>query len=333
MRRSSSLANSRRGQSLVEFAVVALVLYMLLAAILTFGHMLYVAQGLQGAADLAAREISRTPLPATIPDGMGATRVYSFDDAMEDDTVRRNIYDRAYLVIDLDRFYRENPLGNVFTDIVPTLPLLNQQLVTLMIVDRPDFDGDGLPDAWYLRYPGALLSPASIDPPTGKTYESFVVSDRTVGIPLVTSRGDTGNETIRWVDVVEEIEPGDMNDPRHDPFTITNTVTSGIVALRINYPFQSASMSSFQQSPAGTFEPTIGSPNFVDDGSVSETNVGDRPGELSGAPLLSDDDIYAGTYGGQYGLGAQGARGQIVRPYRRVISAQAIYRRELFSGN
>ena len=54
----------RRGQSLVEFAVVALVIYMLLAAILTFGHLLYVAQGLQQAADLAAREISRTPLSA-----------------------------------------------------------------------------------------------------------------------------------------------------------------------------------------------------------------------------------------------------------------------------
>ena len=45
--------HNRAGQSLVEFAVVSLVLYMLLAAILTFGHMLYVAQGLQGAADLA----------------------------------------------------------------------------------------------------------------------------------------------------------------------------------------------------------------------------------------------------------------------------------------
>ena len=32
---------NRRGQSLVEFAVVALVVYMLLAAILTFGQLLY----------------------------------------------------------------------------------------------------------------------------------------------------------------------------------------------------------------------------------------------------------------------------------------------------
>jgi Flp pilus assembly protein TadG len=44
--------------------LVALVVYLLLAAILTFGHALYVAQGLQQAADLAAREIARTPLPA-----------------------------------------------------------------------------------------------------------------------------------------------------------------------------------------------------------------------------------------------------------------------------
>lgn len=329
MRQFSYFIKSRRGQSLVEFAVVALVLYMLLASILTFGHMLYVAQGLQGAADLAAREISRTPLPAMTTDGLGGTRSYSFDDAMSDDAVRRNIFDRAYLVIDLDSFYRENPLGNVFTDIAPTLPLLNQQLVTVMIVDRPDFDGDGVSDAWYLRYPGALLSEAAIDPPSGKTYESFVVPDRTVGIPLVISRGGTGNETIRWVDVVEEIEPSDINDPRHDPFTITNAVTSGIVALRINYPFQSASMSSFRPNPAGTFEPTIGQPNLADDDAVSGLNSGLPPGGLNGAPL-TDGENYAGTYGGQFGLGAQGVLGQIVRPYRRVISAQAIYRRELF---
>ena len=48
---------NRRGQALVEFAVVSLVVYMLLAAILTFGQMLYSAQTLQQAVDLAAREI------------------------------------------------------------------------------------------------------------------------------------------------------------------------------------------------------------------------------------------------------------------------------------
>ena len=46
---------NRRGQSLVEFAVVALVVYMLLAAILTFGQLLYCSQGIQQAADVAAQ--------------------------------------------------------------------------------------------------------------------------------------------------------------------------------------------------------------------------------------------------------------------------------------
>ena len=90
----------RRGQSLVEFAVVSLVLYMLLAAILTFGHTIYVAQGLQTAADLGARELSRTPLPATIDEG-GATRAFNFDDAMQANEVRGSIYDPQYLVYDL----------------------------------------------------------------------------------------------------------------------------------------------------------------------------------------------------------------------------------------
>ena len=54
---------NRRGQALVEFAVCRLVVYLLLAAILTFGQMTVCAQGLQQAVDVAAREISRTPAP------------------------------------------------------------------------------------------------------------------------------------------------------------------------------------------------------------------------------------------------------------------------------
>ncbi|GIW98525.1 MAG: pilus biosynthesis protein TadE [Pirellulaceae bacterium] len=341
---------SRRGQSLVEFALVALVVYMLLAAILTFGHALYVAQGLQTAVDVGSREISRTPLPANI------TLDNPADDpepgALHHDDVRSRIFDEAFLVIDLNAFYASDPNANFFQDAVPQLPLLNQQLATLMIVDRPDFNGDGTADAWLLRYPGALLTRSTaIAPPTGVTYPSWVATDYAVGIPVVTSRAVPGPgavggfETIRWVPVVEEIDsessPGDNTAPNPDPFKLVqddpaNIDHRGIVALRINYPFQSASMSSFRASPAGSFEPTLGFPNAADDDEVTELNPSERPGDLTGAPL-SDGEHYAGTYGGQYGLGAQGAMGseyftggRPVRPYRRVISAQAIYRREVF---
>lgn len=293
-RRRSFMRRSRAGQSLVEFAVVALVLYMLLAAILTFGHTLYVAQGLQSAADLAAREISRTPLPAAI----------NFETALSNGSLNA-IYSEDFLVFDLDTL----PAGDsFFTDVIPSWPILNQQLATVMIVDRPDLDNNGTPDRNLIRYPGALLTnPAT---PTGLT----------VGIPLVTSRGATGVEAIRWVPVVEEIENAD----NLDPFNINN---GGIVALRINCPVQSAVMSSFRPNTSGQFEPTIGQPNLADDGSVTQLNA--APGGLTDAPLESGG-TFAGTYGGQYGLGAQGAFGQTVRPYRRVISSQAIYRREVF---
>jgi hypothetical protein len=311
----------RSGQSLVEFAVVALVMYLLLAAILTFGHALYVAQGLQSAADLAAREISRTPLPAD--DAFEMILESGVLGSRSSDPSNHDIYDDDFLVFDLDTLGGQN----FFTDIVPTWPLLNQQLATVMIVDRPDFDGDGTADRRFIRYPGALLEDAST--PTGYT----------VGIPLVSNRAADGVETIRWVPVVEEIDtedsPGDDTGANPDPFRISSA-QQGIVALRINYPFQSASMSSFRQNAAGPFEPSLGNPNAAEDGGVIELNPTERPGGLTGAPLLSGN-LYAGTYGGQFGMGAQGALGsqaltggRPVRPYRRVISAQAVYRREIF---
>ena len=167
----------RRGQSLVEFAVVALVLYMLLAAILTFGQAIYVAQGLQTAADLGARELAQLPLPALTEEG-GETRAFNFDDALENERVLESIYDSQYLVYDLTELGTQD----FFTDVVPNWPVLNQQLATMMIVDRPDFDGDGRPDARLIRYPGALLS----DPSTPTGY--------TVAIPLITNRNEDGEK-------------------------------------------------------------------------------------------------------------------------------------------
>ncbi|MBM3998815.1 MAG: pilus assembly protein [Planctomycetes bacterium] len=346
------IARKCHGQSLVEFALVALVVYMLLAATLTFGHALYVAQGLQTAADLGAREISRTPLPANITLDNPASDPEP--GAIHHDDVRERIIDEAFLVVDLNALYGGDPNANFFHDAVPLMPSLNQQLAMLMIVDRPDFDGDGTSDAWLLRYPGALLTRSTaIAPPTGVTYPNWVATGYAVGIPVVTSRAVPGPgavggfETIRWVPVVEEIDteesPGDNTAPNPDPFKLVQDAPAnidhrGIVALRINFPFQSALMSGFRPNAAGPFEPTIGSPNSADDGEVTELNPGDRPGNLTGAPL-SDGEVYAGTYGGQLGLGAQGAvgseyftGGRPVRPYRRVISAQAIYRREVFSN-
>ncbi len=322
----------RAGQSLVEFAVVSLVLYMLLAAILTFGHMLYVAQGLQGAADLAAREISRTPLPAVKSTGA----FFEFNDAMAADDVRQRIYDEAFLVIDLDNFFANFPAPpdqplSVFEHLVPTLPLLNQQLIPLMIVETPANGATGR----LLRYPGALIQRAqNIDPPSSVTYGSWVRTDLAVKIPMVVDRSGSGTETIRWLDVVEEIKANGAISP----FSVQSSASSsqqGIVALRMNYPFQSAAMSGFRPDPNASdfpFESNISRFNTA-------TNAVNEPDPSIGlwwivhcpSQLRWRGDLYRNLWR-QVWTWCPGAFGKTVRPFRRVISAQAIYRREIFSN-
>jgi hypothetical protein len=318
----------RSGQSLVEFAVVALVLYLLLAATIEFGRIMFASQALQSAADLCARELSRTPLPP----------VLSFEEALIEESplgsgmrpVKDNIYDPHYLVLDLDTLAGRPTLQALVAD----LPVVNQQLVPLMVPAQ--VGGRRL-----LRYPGALLEDNdNSDDPADPEPAGFLVA-----VPLVESRDADGVETIRWVNVVEDIQQGDEaallgEHDRTDPFNIVSA-HRGLVAVRINYPFQAATLSSFRTSPDGPFEPNIAFPNIANDGGVTELNA--PPG---GTPIAPDVPIdpatgqprYAGTYGGAYGLGEQGAlnspqlaAGFPLRPFRRVLSAQAIFRREVFA--
>lgn len=310
----------RRGSSLVEFALVSLVLYLLLAAIVTFGQALFVAQGIQQAATVAAREIALLPLPADA----------SFEELLASGAFQ-SVYSDDYLVFDLDELGTNQ---DFFRDIVPSWPTLNQQLAPFMVVDRPDLDGDGTPDRRFLRYPGALLIDGST--PTGYTVGVPIVMSRAVS---GTSGGAQGAETIRWVPVVEEVDTEDDPDSDQgdnpDPFRLSSS-QRGLVALRINYPFQAAALGSYRANPAGVFEPNGVNPNAALDEEVVELNPAERPGALSGAALESGGR-YAGPYGGQYGLGALGAQGSAeltggrpIRPFRRVITGQAAFRREVF---
>jgi hypothetical protein len=313
-------ASRRAGSLLIEFALVALVLYLLLAATITFGYLLYAAQSLQTTVDLAAREISRTPLPA-----VGLT----LDDVLHRDTsdpelapevqeqlalIRNNIYNPRYLVLDLDELHGRSSLGELIAD----LPLVNQQLINLMIYDE-------IGGRRYLRYPGAVFidpdpAPGESDdpPPTGLLVE----------IPII--EGYDSNDApaaIRWVRVVEPIiDPETLNDPDvDDPFLVTSA-QRGVVALRINYPFQSAAMSGFRRQPPlpdDPFPPNLSRPILADDDALAGSD------DPSGS--LVESDFEYSPYAGPYGLGRQAALGRPVRPYRRVLSVQAIYRREVFN--
>jgi hypothetical protein len=100
----------------------------------------------------------------------------------------------------------------------------------------------------------------------------------------------------------------------------------GLAAVRINYPYQASTLSGFRSTPptdADPIPPNISNVITADEAGVQQTN------NAPGAPL--DDSGSVGPYAGAFGLGRQLAlAGQTVRPFRKLVSAQAIFRREVF---
>jgi len=279
-------AKRRQGQLLIEFAFVALILYLLLAGIIEFGRALFAAQVLQQAADSAARELSRTSLPAA---GMPLTGPMG---ALATTPGGQAIYSENYLVVTVAQLNGQ-ALPDYFAQ--QNVPRLNQLLMPLMVFNSSQ---------QLYQYPGQLV-------PDGTRPSGF-----TVQIPLVTYTAGTGvlspstDAIIAMIPIVEEITPQPSPnlfspDPTWSPFNLLATnlppTQQGLIALRINYPFQAATLSAYTTNASGQQSPVV----------TSES------GDL-------------GPYAGADGLGRLDALGKTVRPFRRVLSAQAIFRRELF---
>ena len=302
----------RRGQALVEFAVVAIVLYLLLAAILTFGMLLYGAQTLQQAAHFAARELARTPLPAEM----------GFEQALQHDRVRQHVYSEDFLAIEIDP--EEMNENETILDYVDRLgiPPVNRMLLPLMFVDTVENGAKML-----LRYPGALLTCS--DAPSGYT----------VRIPIVryaSSQDDVAGPDeaiVSWRRVLE----GRRRQPSEDlpdAFSVASP-ERGLVVLQLHYPYQSAVMSGFRRrqdlSAPHPDDPLL--PIRADDNLPGAPLPEEGTLTAPDVPGASDDwdaPIAGHPYSGPYGLGRQAAWGTEVRPFRRVLSAQAVARREVF---
>jgi hypothetical protein len=316
-----------RGAALVEFALVSMVLYLLLAGTIEFGRLMFDANALQDVARVAARELALAPVRAN------ATFDYALScDATTDPDclvdLKSRIFDPACLVVDLsDPAVAGDPDGYF-----AAMPVVNRALRTLMITEpqRPNL----------LRYAGALMSDGSgmacsAIGPNGQAAATGL----TVGIPLIEARDANGGESITWVPVLQEIRAaGDAECPSRGPFSLIYIATDdacgaleadpladrGLAAVRINYPYQAATLSGFQPSvptDVDPLPPNIGNAIIAEDGAVQELNA---------APGGTMDDGAIGPYAGAFGLGRQLAlAGRTVRPFRKLISVQAIYRREV----
>ena len=221
----------------------------------------------------------------------------TFAEALAHPDVRANVYDPTKLALPVDGLTDAEVRA-----LIDGLPIVNRALAPLF---QHDHDTPGYPD--LLRYPGAVF-----ETPDGLR----------VLIPRVVERSDEGHETIEWVDVVEEAVP-DASDPASSPFSLVSTGPQrGLVALRIHYPFQAAMLSAFRQDVDAAGNPR-NDPVLADDASVTEAAPSGH-----GAPATRSG---RGAYAGTYALGAQEALGGRVRPFRRLLTNQSFFRREVFS--
>ena len=214
----------------------------------------------------------------------------TFGQALADTDFRMAVYDETRLIIDLDAI----PLGMDLDDIVGQLPPVNRAMVPLMITSRVDVDGD---IRNLLHMPGMITDSADPASPTGLT----------VVVPQV-GYDEAGAELVDPVPspVLEEVVPGRFELPGE-----------GIVHLRLNVPFQSAALSAYVPSaPEPGADP------------INQSVLAQDP--VAGANILGSGPDGTGAYAGTQGLGSQFALGRRVRPFRRLVTPQALFRREVF---
>lgn len=249
--KSDQPKSDQRGAALVEFALTALVLYLVIAGGTELGRMVFVSQVLQDAARAAARELAVTPLPADV----------GFEEALSDVLVKAQIWDPDKLIVDLD-----NTEGLSADQLFASLPLVNQALRPVFIPDTVSVGGEV---HRVLRYPASQCP--NPDSPTG--FE--------VGIPRVTGRDAEGVEFVECLPVLSEIRvvPTDPTCARYGPFNAVrseacpNAVPPGIAAVQITYPFQSGALSAFQNTGVDT----KGAPNPNVGNVIVSTDPEDTP--------------------------------------------------------
>ncbi len=327
---------NRAGQSLIEFAFLLPLLIIIIGATLSFGLFFFQANVLQQAVDVGAQELARMPFSPTAETGLGDLAAGDDtllwdptsgdpDNPSDGDRFRMQIYDPKYLVVHDSEWDGSTVHNNDFQAYVDTWPLLNRLLATVMVRDVT-YPADDDETTAVTRFPGAVVTYVDPGSDSGGTEE-------TVLIPMVSYDPDTAAETLdRFLAPVEEIRPGGGEGP----FSVTasNSAPSfvpGMVALRINYPAQAASL--------------INRVGTSDDGRIVGVNIVEATGPtVSGSTgnkyTLAADSDTRGAHSGTYGLGRgllaiQDENGELafpngVRPYRTVMSVQAIYRREVF---
>lgn len=217
----------------------------------------------------------------------------TLDQALLDPGFRAAIYDPDFLVVNLDAI----PDGSTLDQVFAAMPVVNRALRPLMIFSTVDTPEGRLR---LLHLPGAIVDSATTPAPTGLAAPTGY----SVLIPRVIGRDPTtGAELLERAPVLEEVSGAGI--PGSFPVT-----RGGVVNVRLNVPFQAAALVGYLPGA------TIDNPIEASDPARAFNIIGPGPDG-------------AGPYSGSLGLGRLEAVGKQVRPFRRLIAAQALFRREV----
>ena len=319
----------RDGQALLEFAIMIPLFLVLIGATVSFGLFFYQGNVLQQAVDVAAQEISRMPFAPGQQLGLGRLDKCNLTDLVCDEAdFLSQIYDESLLVIPDSAWDSSSIFNDDFPAYAATLPLINRLLVPVMIRDAARN---------LTRYPGALVTNDAgqltvLIPLVAYSYNGIVDGYRC-----------SGETIVEWVAPVEEIlvdHDGNAATANQGPYRLVSSTESaddipsfvrGMVALRINYPSQSTTMINRTDLPASENPDglrgqviVVANDEILDDGDTGCYTLAVNDPPVAGNP--------ADPFGGRYGLGSLGVLKGRVRPYRKVMSFQAIYRREVFAN-
>lgn len=291
---------------------MSLVLLVLVGAVFDYGRAFYAAQQLERAARVAAREVALLPLPpagislqsaldcrrADVTAGLGECGALLDAPALP----RETVFDPDFLAVPcsvVEAVAGPCQSDASLDDFFSRLPVVNQLLRPLMVFDRTQACADPAQPPCLLRYPGAVVINA--DPQSVTGYS--------VVIPVVVPEGG-----YRCVGVLEAL---------NDSFAPGGG--GGLVTLRLNYPFQAAALLGWR-TEGGSSLPD----EAADPGACAGLAGGLTPVNTLGALPVADADPNTGPYAGALGLGRQLALGRVVRPFRRVISSESSFRREVY---
>ena len=345
--RLSSERRCRRGQALVEFAIIAFVLSAIVAGllgilVLALGRSKTISRrrvraGCWMSIPFSSKRISsRTsmiPIPVISIDPnddnfeeITSRQVYRLLNEyliayeINGTTVMMPLYDESLLILTPERWrYLTDPNDPAN---VAEIPELNRLLLASYIFD-PDVIPDGSTESGAHRYPGAVVE-REVD---GDTYQTVLIP-----IENATLNGSSVNGVERTFNVkpLALIDAHPVAANWVAPVTIVKSNGSIPTApptfkFVLFYPSQPAS--TIQLDIVRDDENRIVSQTPVEaDDSALDSELGTLPTDYEFATLTVDPQFGASSSRGKYGLGESFAFVTKVRPYRAVFETSTLFR-------